>query len=268
MARFTPSGMARLMVIAAGTLAMVPGQLLAMRLGARAAHVFPVLYHRMLCRVLGLRIRVAGTPPGRQERGLIIANHMSWLDISVVGADRPVSFIGKSEIAGWPVFGHLARLQRTIFIDRSRRAATADVSQAMGERLAAGESLVLFAEGTTSDGTRLLPLKSSLIGAVHQALGAGHADITVWPLMIAYVGRRGIPGGRSERTNLAWYGDTELLPHLDSILRGGPIDVVMEWGAPIRMVGDMSRKDVARQVEASLRSALSRAITGRDQARA
>lgn len=263
MAALTPTAMLKLAMIAGGTLVLVPAQLVAMALGPRAAHVIPIAFHRLLCRMIGVRKTVLGQAPAPGERGLIVANHVSWLDISVIGARSPVAFIAKSEIAGWPVFGQLARLQRTLFIDRSRRSATADMSAVMAGRLAAGESLVLFAEGTTGDGTRILPLKSSLIGAVHQALGADNAEITVWPLSIAYIGRRGIPGGRFGRAHLAWYGDTELVPHLTDILNGGPLDVVLTWGEPIRMGHAVSRKEAARLAEASLKQALAQAITGR-----
>lgn len=265
MRRLTPTAMVKLAALAGGALVLMPAQWLALRLGPGVAHTIPVIFHRMLCRILGVRRTIHGHVPARHERGLIVANHMSWLDIAVIGARGPVSFIAKSEIEGWPVFGHLAKLQRTLFIDRSRRSATAQMSAVMGERLAAGESLVLFAEGTTSDGTRMLPLKSSLIGAVHQALGDDNAEITVWPLSIAYTGRRGIPGGRFGRANLAWYGDTELAPHLAEVLGGGPIDVTLTWGEPIRMGHAVSRKDVARLAEKTLKQALAAAVTGRGQ---
>jgi lyso-ornithine lipid O-acyltransferase len=263
MAALTPTAMLKLVALAGGTLALVPVQLVAMAMGPRAAHVIPIVFHRLLCGLIGVRQTVRGLPPARGACGLIVANHISWLDISVIGSRAPVSFIAKSEIAGWPVFGYLSRLQRTLFIDRSRRGATADVSAVMGERLAAGESLVLFAEGTTGDGTRVLPLKSSLIGAVHQALGEDNAEITVWPLSIAYVGRRGIPAGRFGRAHLAWYGDTELGPHLVDILNGGPLDVTLTWGEPILMGHAVSRKEAARLAEKSLKQALALAVTGR-----
>lgn len=263
MTALTPAAMLKLAALAGGAMVLMPAQWLALRLGPRAAHTIPILFHRMLCRVLGVRRTVRGKVPAPRERGLIIANHLSWLDIAVIGARGPVSFIAKSEIEGWPVFGHLAKLQRTLFIDRSRRTATGQMSAIMAERLAAGESLVLFAEGTTSDGTRVLPLKSSLIGAVHQALGEENAEITVWPLSIAYTGRRGIPGGRIGRSSLAWYGDTELAPHLAEVLNGGPLDVVLTWGEPIRMGHAVSRKEAARLAEKSLKQALATAVTGR-----
>jgi lyso-ornithine lipid O-acyltransferase len=263
MAALTPTAMLKLAALTGGALVLLPAQWLALKIGPKASHTIPIIFHRMICRVLGVRQSVRGAVPGLHERGLIVANHISWLDISVIGARGPLSFIAKSEVAGWPVFGYLSRLQRTLYIDRSRRSATADMSAVMGERLAAGESLVLFAEGTTGDGTRILPLKSSLIGAVHQALGADNAEITVWPLSIAYIGRRGIPGGRFGRAHLAWYGDTELMPHLVDILNGGPLDVILSWGEPIRMGHAVSRKEAARLAEKSLKQALALAVTGR-----
>lgn len=287
MGRLTPAAIVKLTVLAFGMLALLPVQLIAIRLGRRPARLVPVLFHRMLCGVLGVRRTVRGRPPAAGQQGLIVANHISWLDIPVIGARAPVAFIAKSEIEGWPVIGLLARMQRTIFIDRSRRAATADVSETMGARLAAGESLVLFAEGTTGDGTRILPLRSALIGAVQQAMAPDvpgstatlpePGEVIVWPLAISYTGRRGLPAGRAGRALLAWYGDTELAPHLAEILNGGPVDVTLTWGEPIRLAPagerdatrpgqhrSASRKEAAVMAEAGLRRAHLAAITGRD----
>lgn len=203
MTGFSPGAMFRLGWLGAATLALLPAQLVAVRLGARTAAVVPKLYHRLVCRALGVRCTVTGTAPPPGTGGLIVANHVSWLDIAVIGAQAPLSFVAKSEVADWPVIGLLSKLQRTVFIDRMRRAATADVAAQMGARLSAGESVVLFAEGTTGDGTRILPMRSSLLGAAHAALGEGGGDITVYPLTISYIGIHGIAGGRTERSALA-----------------------------------------------------------------
>lgn len=259
-----PGAILRLIVLALGTLALLPGQLVMLRLGPRHGWRLPLLFHRLVCRCLGVRRRVRGTPPPEGEGGLIVANHVSWLDISVIGAERPLSFVAKSEVAGWPVIGFLAKVQRTLFIDRTRRAATADMTAEMGERLADGQSVVLFAEGTTGDGTRILPLRSSLLGAVHQALGRnGDDDITVYPLTITYTGFHGMAGGRLERSALAWYGDTELAPHLKAMLDAGAIDAELAWGAPIRMGHETSRKEATRLAETAIRRARNEAVTGR-----
>lgn len=260
-----PGAVLRLFVLALGTLALLPGQLVALQLGPRRGKRLPMVFHRLVCRCLGVRRTVRGAPPPRGESGLIVANHVSWLDISVIGAERPLCFVAKAEVAGWPVIGFLAKLQRTLFIDRTRRSATAGMTAEMGKRLADGQSVVLFAEGTTGDGTRILPLRSALLGAVHEALGLNGdgGDVTVYPLTITYTGFHGLAGGRLERSALAWYGDTELAPHLKAMLDAGAIDAELAWGAPIRMGHGTSRKEATRLAETAIRGARNAAVTGR-----
>jgi lyso-ornithine lipid O-acyltransferase len=262
--RWTAKATLRAGLIGLIALPLLPVQLLVGRFAPALKHHIPLLFHRAVCRILGVRCMVQGRPPDRGSRALIVANHVSWLDITVIGSQQPLSFVAKSEVAGWPGIGPLARLQDTIFIDRSRRSATAAASTAMGTRLMDGDCVVLFAEGTTGDGTRILPFRSSLLGAVKQALGAdGDGEIEVYPLTILYVGRHGIPGGRAGRALLAWYGDTELMPHLLGVLNGGPVDVRLIWGEPIAMGRDHSRKEVARAAEAAIRRAAVELISGR-----
>ncbi|MBA4268117.1 MAG: 1-acyl-sn-glycerol-3-phosphate acyltransferase [Methylobacterium sp.] len=262
-----PGAILRLTALAMGMVALMPVQMLVMRVAPSRGAAIPRLFHRLTCRCLGVRRHVRGTPPPAGSSGLIVANHVSWLDIAVLGAERPVCFVAKSEVAAWPVIGFLAKLQRTVFIDRSRRAATADVAAQMGERLSAGEAVVLFAEGTTGDGTRILPMRSSLLGAAHEALGKGDAesaaDIAVYPLTISYTGFHGMAGGRVERATLAWYGDTELAPHLKTVLRAGAIDVELAWGEPIAMGRATSRKEATRRAEAAIRKARQETVSGR-----
>jgi 1-acyl-sn-glycerol-3-phosphate acyltransferase len=269
-----PGAILRLSVLALSTLALLPAQLLVMRLAPGHAAALPRLFHRLTCRCLGVRRHIRGAPPPAGSSGLIVANHVSWLDISVLGAERPVCFVAKSEVAGWPVIGFLASLQRTVFIDRSRRASTADVAAQMGARLSDGEAVVLFAEGTTGDGTRILPMRSSLLGAAHEALGKGTdnkgtdkpdggTDIAIYPLTISYTGFHGMAGGRAERSALAWYGDTELAPHLRMVLAMGAIDVELAWGEPIAMGRKTSRKAATRLAEAAIRKARQETVSGR-----
>ena len=116
----------------------------------------PWYWQRIACAIVGIRVRVDGEPAAPPL--LIAANHISWLDISVLGSVLPVSFVAKAEVAGWPVVGTLARLQRTVFIDRDppyRRPASA--TEAIAARVGRGDVMVLFAEGTTGDGNRSCP---------------------------------------------------------------------------------------------------------------
>lgn len=224
------------------------------RLASRTAMIF----HRSVLRLFSVRVTQSGTPPADTEPALVLSNHVSWLDIVALGALRPLSFVGKSEIDGWPVIGTFARLQRTIFVDRSRRGATAQVNAAVAQRLAAGGLVVLFAEGTTGDGMRLLPFRSSLVGAARAALAAASSpeQVLLQPLAIAYTRRRGLPVTRRERPQIAWYGDMELAPHVMGFVREGPLDVEVTWGVPIAFGPGTDRKHATAEAEAEVRRAL------------
>jgi 1-acyl-sn-glycerol-3-phosphate acyltransferase len=222
----------------------------------------PVLFHRTVLRLFGVRLTVRGSAPGATPT-LVLSNHVSWLDIPVIGSLRPISFVAKAEIAAWPVFGLCASLQRSVFIDRARRAATAEANAAVAHRLAAGEAMVLFAEGTTGDGNRLLPFRSSLVGAARAALADPTVErIHLQPLALAYTRRNGMPVTRRERPAIAWYGDMDLLPHLHALLRGGPIDVVVTWGEPIPFDASTDRKRATALAEAAVRAALGATAQG------
>ncbi|RDI62189.1 lysophospholipid acyltransferase family protein [Microvirga subterranea] len=242
---------ARLMVLALVSLVLVPLQLLALRFGWSILHAVPVWFHRVLLRLFNVRVTERGKPPG-EAATLVVANHVSWLDIPVIGSLHPLSFIAKSEIEGWPVVGHLARLQRSVFIDRQRRKATAEVNDALAHRLVKGEAIVLFAEGTTSDGNRLLPFRSSLVGAAQTALMHDSVErVLLQPLAITYTRRHGLPVTRRDRPFIAWYGDMDLAPHLKMFVRATPLDVVVTWGEPIPFNGN--RKEATAQAEAAVR---------------
>src|SRR5581483_7112528 len=120
-----------------------------LRLNGRRA--LTLRYCRMLCRLLRIRVRVAGAPPLHRPT-LVLCNHVSWLDIVVISAICPVAFVAKREVASWPLVGVTARLMGTVFVDRARRHATPAVNAAIARRLREGDPVVLFAEGTSSDG--------------------------------------------------------------------------------------------------------------------
>lgn len=247
--------------------AMVGPHWLSLRYGrGRLAARLPILFHKTVLRLFSVRVTQGGQPPGPNEPALVLSNHVSWLDILVLGSLRPLSFVAKSEIAGWPVIGMLAKLQRTVFIDRARRAATAQVNETVAARLAAGDLIVLFAEGTTGDGNRIMPFRSSLVGAARAALqaeGAGLERVHLQPLALTYPRRNGLPVIRSERPEIAWYGDMELAPHLGLFAGRGPIDAHVVWGAPIPFEAGTDRKRATAMAEASVRRAVGLSVTGR-----
>ena len=138
------------------TLVAIPMQWLAVRTGSSLARRIPVAWHRLVRLLLGINVRVHGRPS--DERPLLItANHASWLDITVLSGLMPISFIAKAEVAGWPVFGLFAKLQRTVFVDRTRRSQTGVVATEIAGRLKDGDAMVLFPEGTSNNATRCFP---------------------------------------------------------------------------------------------------------------
>ena len=242
------------------TLAAMPVQLLLLRISPRGSRSFPMRYHRAVCRLFAAKVQVKGAPV-TGEGVLMLANHVSWLDIILLSSITPLSFVAKSEISGWPVFGTLARLQRTVFVARERRNQTGAVADQIGARLAGGDCLVLFPEGTSHDGNQVLPFKSALLGAA-EARRADGRHVTVQPVSVAYTRCHGMPMGREMRPFFAWFGDMEMASHIWEALKAGPLDVTVEFHAPATL-DQMSRKELAIAARATVASGLSRALAGR-----
>jgi 1-acyl-sn-glycerol-3-phosphate acyltransferase len=253
----------RLTVFAAFTAILIPAQALSVYFRWPSRRTIPVMYHRVLCRLVGTRLQVVGSC-APQRPLLIVANHSSWLDIIVISAAAPVIFVAKREVASWPLFGLLAKLQRSVFVDRQRRHKTAEVNAEIAGHLLEGDPVVLFGEGTSSDGNRVLPFRTALIGAAHTALEAANVgQVSVQPLSIAYARRHGLPLSRNERRAVAWYGGAALWPHLLEVLRRGALDVVVTWGEPVAYDADSDRKQIAVELEAAVRRATAAARRGR-----
>jgi 1-acyl-sn-glycerol-3-phosphate acyltransferase len=261
--------MLRLVLAGAGIVTaiavLLPFQVIAVRFSLPMQRRIPTLFHRLVCALLGVRIKVIGAPSSQRPL-LIVSNHVSWIDISVITALAPVAFVAKREVASWPLFGLFAKLQRSVFVDRTRRHKTPEVNIEIARRLADGDPVVLFGEGTSSDGNRVLPFRSALIGAARDALAAaGHVEhILIQPLSIAYVGFHGLPMGRQHRLLAAWYGDLDLFPHLRTVVQHGALDAVVSWGEPIAFDANSDRKAFARTLETEVRRLTTAALRGRE----
>ena len=260
-------GRLRIAVVALGlaglTAVLAPLQLLAMRFEWTLARRLPFLWHRIAARLCGMRVHVRGRPAAGRPL-LIASNHQSWADIVALGSVMPLSFIAKSEVGTWPVFSVLARLQRTVFVTRGERRQTGQQAASIAERLRTGDVMVLFAEGTTSDGNRVLPFKTALFGAAQAALrGAGQDRVLIQPVAVAYTQAHGLPLGFHGRPLAAWPGHVALMPHLLAFLRCGAVDVEVSFGAPVEFSEGSDRKIVARLCEAGVRAMLEASLYGR-----
>ncbi|HEY1943303.1 MAG TPA: lysophospholipid acyltransferase family protein [Roseiarcus sp.] len=219
----------------------------------RTGRSTPVLFHRLLCAAVGVRVRVHGRP-ARAARRLIVANHVSWLDIPVLGSVEPMTFLAKKEVGAAALGGRLARLQGLILVDRQRRRGIPRVNAEMVEAMSRGEAVVLFAEATTGDGNRILRFRSSHFEAVRQAAASRVAgEAVVQPVFLDYSRLAGMPVARRERPLFAWYGDMTFFGHFRRFLRTGGLVCDVHFGPPIPVSTDSRRKAIARSTEISVR---------------
>ena len=251
----------RITVYVVFTLAALPLQISAVVLRSRAQISLPVWYHRQCCRLLGFRVVRRGKL-AKDGTVLVVSNHCSYLDITVLGSLIPGSFVAKSEVGRWPLFGLLAKLQRSVFVDR-KSFRTAQQRDAMSSRLADGDSLILFPEGTSSDGNRVLPFKSSLLSVAELELNG--RPLTVQPVSIAYTMLDGLPLGRYLRPFFAWYGDMDMIRHLWQWAGLGRLTVIVRFHDPVTIQRFESRKALSEYCYMVVSRGVAESLSGRRQ---
>lgn len=239
---------ARLLVLLACALVLGSAQailLCVVRGEHRVLAWLPMRFHRAAVRLLGLHVSIDGTPAD-VPRTAWVANHLSYLDVPVLGACLPARFVAKDEVRQWPVFGLLSRLQRTVFIGR-RRADTNAALDSMAGALGAGGSLVLFAEGTTSDGRDVQAFRPPAFAVL-----AAVAGVAVQPVTITVNG----PDAAARR-DYAYIDDDRIATHLWRFLGRARTDVhvVLHPPMPAAALGE-DRKAAAACVRAIVASAL------------
>lgn len=233
------------------TLPLMLVQLILVVFWSRAAHLLPWYYHRILCRLLGVTVTIEGRRPF--VPALLVSNHVSWLDIPILSSVMPLTFIAKREVGGWPLFGWMAKLQRCVFVNRDKRHSTGKSSSEIADRLHAGDTLVLFPEGTSNDGHCVMPFKSSYFGA------AENLDVALIPVTLAYKSNYNLPLTKRQRPSFAWYGDMDLVPHLWEALKAGPIEVIVRFHEALPKV---SRKDMAKLAHVTIAKSLAQTLHG------
>lgn len=207
---------------------------------------------RATCRILGLHIQMRGAP--MTGPGAYVANHAGWLDIFVLNACKRLYFVAKSEVAGWPGIGWLARGTGTVFIARDPKQARAQ-TRIFEDRLRAGHRLLFFPEGTSTDGRRVLPFKPTLFQAF---LSDRLRDVLqIQPVTLIYHA----PEGEESRF-YGWWGDMALGPSILSVLavcRQGRVEVV--YHTPLKVSDFRDRKTLAAASEAAVRQGLVAALS-------
>ncbi len=197
--------------------------------------------------ILGMGVRMQGDV--MTQRGAVVANHSSWLDIFTLNARKRIYFVSKSEVAQWPGIGWLARATGTVFIRRDRKEAKSQ-QELFESRLLAGHKLLFFPEGTSTDGLRVLPFKSTLF----QAFFTDHLrhEMYVQPATVIYHA----PKGEEDRF-YGWWGDMDFGTHLLKTLaakRQGSVEII--YHDPVRVDEFPNRKSLAAHVENTVRQGM------------
>jgi 1-acyl-sn-glycerol-3-phosphate acyltransferase len=216
-------------------------------LPGRAKIVFARVYWRVVCRLIGLDVRVLGAAPsGSSSRPVVfVSNHSSWLDVPVLGGRLDACFISKDDVAGWPLISLVARLGRTVYV-RRRRASTGRERDDMRGRLAGGDNLILFPEGTTSDGSRVLPFRSAFLSIAELPAGSDGRPPLVQPVSVVYDRLGFLPTGRASRPLFAWYGDMTIGSHFWQLAQNRGLRATVLLHAPLDPAHFPSRKALSQ----------------------
>ena len=225
------------------TLVAIPIQAVLLALPGRGKVRFARFFWRGFCFLIGLKIRVVGDR-AEAPRTLYLANHSSWLDIVVLGATLPAAFVSKAEVGRWPGISLVAKLGRTVYVSRTRGRTGSEANE-MRDRLAGGDSLILFPEGTSSDGTRVLPFRSSF-------LAVADAAAVIRPVSVAYDRLGGLPACRRDRPIFAWYGDMSIGPHAWRLLRHPGLRATVLLHDPVAASAMPNRKQLSAAAEVTV----------------
>lgn len=244
-------------------LSLAPG-----RAGRRIARSAQTIFCRLACGTLGIAVERQGQLPTGVPI-LLVANHISWTDILVLGTLAPLVFVARHDLAGWPVLGVLARAYGALFVERGRRRQIPEVNRQMAARMERSEIVALFPEATTGDGTRVREFHSPHFAAARSLLDMRKevASVFITPAAISYTHRRGLPLGRNGRASVAWYGDTEFTPHLADLVKAGTTRCKIHLLEPISFERGANRKIVARRAAEAIRAAFSQEIMAADPER-
>lgn len=203
-----------------------------------------------------------GAPIGNSSREpvLYVSNHISWVDIVVIGSIVQGCFVAKSELENWPVFGPLADLQRTIYVKREERHRAGDQKDTIADRLSSGDNVILFPEGTSGLGTVVLPFKTSLFGLTDDPR---LANLIIQPITISYSHLNGLPLLRAQRALIAWVGDMGFGAHAAQLLIQSSMHALVQFHPPVRRSGFANRKLLSAACQQAISDGLQLANRGR-----
>ena len=226
----------------------MPIQFLLILVKSNLRFFLPLIFHKFLLKILGIRLSIKGKPSERKPL-ILIGNHCSYLDIIILGSILPVCFVAKSEIKGWFLFGTLASLQNSIFIDR-RNFKALDSLKKISKNLSSNFAIIIFPEGTTNNGKRVQKFRASLFKIFEDDPTLGLQNFS-----LCYTHINSMPLDNRMRPNIAWYGEMSLITHLKRLLNYSSIGAKLQFhptivphGVTRKIISEESREQVIKGI--------------------
>ncbi len=213
------------------------------------AERIPMIFHRVCARILGLHIVIQGRCTEHRPT-LFVSNHVSYLDVFILGSNMPGCFIAKSEVAHWPILGQLARIQNTLFFERKGSRAHSQIS-IMSNHLSRNGNLILFPEGTSTEGTYVEPFKSSLFHAAEVS-----ENTLIQPVTLGYTKYRNKPMDKEIRDYFAWYATMPFASHFFKMAGMHSVEIELIFLPPVKIEDFSCRKACAEYCHAQVTKAL------------
>ncbi len=255
----------RLVLLLGLLLVLVPFQILALLFWRRTSYWIPVFAFRAVLWLLNTRLQITGT--AAPEGTFIIANHIHFYDIIVMGAVCPMIFVAKSDVKSWPVLNWLSMLNRTIFVIRKRGKHTVRTTKEISQHLNKGLRVVVYPEGTTGNGTQILPFKSTLFSAPLEVakIKPNHQKSEpvqyVQPVTIAYIKEGNIRMGWQKRAYFAWLGDESFISAVGKLFTSSGLTINLRFHAPIKMDDTLDRKTLSDMCHAQIVTGMAEALS-------
>ena len=218
-------------------LVLGPIQYVLIKIKLRQRIYIPIIFHKVLLKILGIKVKMIGKKTS--IRPLILAgNHTSYIDIIILGSIMPICFIAKQEIKSWFLFGFLAKMQNTIFIKR-KNFKTLENIENINKGLDSKSAVVLFPEGTTNSGKKILNFKSSLFN-----LFENNNTLRLQNFSLCYTHVNNMPIDNRIRPQVSWYGDMNIVNHLLNFLKLSSVNATIVLH-PVMSLEGLDRKTIS-----------------------
>ena len=235
----------------------IPIQIICNAIGFKLKKLYPLFFYQLIKITIGININFNKAKFNKRKNGVLyIANHVSWFDIICLGTLLNARFVAKKEVSKMGIFGFLAKLSNTFFIDNENKIKIIEYNNIIRKKLQKGENFIIFPEGTTSDGNGIINFKSSMLECAFDESN----QINIQPISICYSKLNNIPMGIYLRRNIAWVGDTSMVAAMANFLRSGRITVDIIFHELMSISNFKNRKELASYCENQILSGLNKTL--------